>query len=81
MKIGEAIEALNQGKKVARQGWKSNQYLELATIISKANADDIIGIINAQDATNNRAFVYINTRGMQVSQDDLFSEDWIIKEN
>lgn len=80
--FGSAIQALKEGKKVARIGWNGkSQYVELATAVSYKNAQG--EIINVKhDAIGNNALAFVGTSGVQLgwlaSQADLLAEDWII---
>lgn len=80
MNFGQALEALKQGKRVARKGWNGkNQYIELATCISYKNATN--ETINAEHNTmGNKAIAFIGTFDVQLgwlaSQADMLSEDW-----
>lgn len=82
MNFGQAIEALKQGKKVARAGWNGkSQYVELATSISYKNANG--EIINCEhEAIGNNALAFVGTSGVQMgwlaSQADMLAEDWIV---
>lgn len=84
MNFGKAIEALKEGKKVARKGWNGkNQYIELAEKISYINADG--KCINAEhDTMGNKAIAFVGTSGIQLgwlaSQADMLLEDWVIIE-
>lgn len=66
MNFGCAIEALKNGKKVARKGWNGKeQYIELATRISYINTSD--KLINAEhDAIGNNAIAFVGTSGVQL---------------
>ena len=82
MNFGKAIEALKEGKKVARKGWNGkNQYVELASNISYKNANG--EIINCEhNAIGNNALAFVGTSGVQMgwlaSQADMLAEDWEI---
>lgn len=82
MTFGCAIEALKNGKRVARTGWNGkSQYIELATNISYINARK--DCVNANhDAIGNAAIAFVGTSGVQLgwlaSQADMLAEDWII---
>ena len=84
MNFGKAIEALREGKKVAREGWNGkNQYIELATNISYVNANGTI--VNCEhDAIGNKAIAFVGTSGVQMgwlaSQADMLADDWHIVE-
>ena len=84
MDFGKAIEALREGKKVAREGWNGkNQYIELATNISYVNANGTV--VNCEhDAIGNKAIAFVGTSGVQMgwlaSQADMLAEDWIFAE-
>lgn len=82
LNFGQALEALKQGKKVARDGWNGkNQYIELATNVSYKNAQGEIINVNHETMGNN-AIAFVGTSGVQLgwlaSQADMLSEDWII---
>ena len=82
MNFGKAIEALREGKKVARDGWNGkNQYIELATNISYVNANGTV--VNCEhDAIGNKAIAFVGTSGVQMgwlaSQSDMLADDWHI---
>ena len=84
MNFGKAIEALREGKKVARDGWNGkNQYIELATNISYVNANGTV--VNCEhDAIGNKAIAFVGTSGVQMgwlaSQSDMLADDWSIVE-
>lgn len=84
MDFGKALEALKNGKKVARTGWNGKkQYIELATNISYMNASR--QIVNCEhDAIGNKAIAFVGTSGVQMgwlaSQADMLSEDWVVVE-
>lgn len=82
--FGSAIEAVKQGKSVARKGWNGkHQYVELATCISyKGNAGEIVNCHH--NNIGNVALAFIGTSGVQMgwlaSQADMLAEDWYIVE-
>ena len=82
MNFGKAIEALKEGKRVARSGWNGKaQYIELASNISYVNAEK--AIVNCEhDAIGNKAIAFVGTSGVQMgwlaSQADMLAEDWYI---
>lgn len=82
MNFGEALEALKDGKKVARAGWNGkSQYIEIATHISYVNASG--QIVNCEhDAIGNKAIAFVGTSGVQMgwlaSQADMLAEDWFV---
>lgn len=84
MNFGQAVEALKQGKKVARTGWNGKeQYIELATSISYVNTKG--EHINAlHEAIGNNAIAFVGTSGVQLgwlaSQADMLAEDWKVIE-
>lgn len=84
MTFGCALEALKNGKRVARAGWNGkSQYIELATSISYINARKDCVNVN-HDAIGNAAIAFVGTSGVQLgwlaSQADMLAEDWIIVE-
>ena len=84
MNFGKAIEALKDGKKVARKGWNGKkQYIQLATGISYKTTDG--EIVNCEhDAIRNMAIAFVGTSGVQMgwlaSQADMLAEDWVFAE-
>ena len=82
LSFGEAIQAVKDGKKIARNGWNGkNQYVELATRISYVNAKG--EIINVEhDAIGNQCLAFVGTYGVQMgwlaSQADMLADDWRI---
>ena len=84
MSFGLAIEAVKQGKSVARKGWNGkNQFVELATCISyKGNAGEIVNAHH--NDIGNKALAFIGTSGVQMgwlaSQADMLADDWYIVE-
>lgn len=84
MTFSQALDALKQGKRIAREGWNGkSQYLELATCISYKNLNG--EVINPNHKTmGNNAIAFVGTSGVQLgwlaSQADMLSEDWKIVE-
>lgn len=84
MTIGQAIEAIKQGKKCARKCWNGKgQYIELANNVSYINSNGEIVNVN-HESMGNKAIAFVGTSGVQLgclaSQADLLSEDWYIIE-
>ena len=84
MNFGEAIAALKNGTRVAREGWNGKgQFLELASHVSYTTPEGTV--INADHSTmGNKAIAFVGTSGIQLgwlaSQADMLSEDWVIVE-
>lgn len=88
--FGEAIEALKQGKKVAREGWNGKGmflWLKPATAIKSEWCKDPIlkGIVDANGGeTEALGTICMKTAdgkvltGWLASQTDMLLEDWII---
>lgn len=82
MNFGQALDAIKNGHKAAREGWNGkSQYIELATNISYINADGYT--INAEhNDIGNKAIAFVGTSGVQLgwlaSQADMLAEDWKI---
>ena len=80
MDFGDALKALKDGHKVAREGWNGkNQYIELATNISYVNSNGTV--VNCEhDAIGNMAIAFVGTSGVQMgwlaSQADMLANDW-----
>lgn len=70
MNFGSAIEALKDGKKVARHGWNGkNMYLELQ--------------VPDEHSKMSLPYIYMYTADQNLvpwlaSQTDMLSEDWIV---
>jgi hypothetical protein len=82
MNFGKALEALKDGKKVARKGWNGKeQFIELATNVSYVNPQGNIINVN-HEQMGNKAIAFVGTSGVQLgwlaSQADMLSEDWQI---
>jgi hypothetical protein len=82
MNFGKALEALKDGKKVARKGWNGKeQFIELATNVSYINPMGNISNVN-HEQMGNKAIAFVGTSGVQLgwlaSQADMLSEDWQI---
>lgn len=84
MTIGQAISALEDGKRCARKAWNGkNQYIELVYNASYIDADG--KLVNAKhDTSGNKVIAFVGTSGVQLgwlaSQSDLLSKDWYIVE-
>ena len=84
MTLGEAIENMKKGEKVARRGWNGKkQYIQLASGISYKTAQG--EIVNCEhDAIGNKAIAFVGTSGVQMgwlaSQADMLAEDWELVE-
>lgn len=84
MSFGLAIEAVKNGRKVAREGWNGKkQYVQLATCVSYKTPSG--EIVNADhDAIGNQALAFVGTSGVQLgwlaSQADMLAEDWFVVE-
>lgn len=82
MTIGQAIEALEKGKRCARKTWNGkNQYIELVTNASYVDKDG--KVVNAiHETMGNKVIAFVGTSGVQLgwlaSQADLLSKDWYI---
>jgi hypothetical protein len=81
LSFGMAIEAMKQGRKVARKGWNGkSQYL---TLVTEFTYVDCKGKHDAVHQTSGRAaIIFHGTFGEQVgwlaSQADMLSDDWMI---
>lgn len=83
MDFGDAIRALKQGEKVAREGWNGkDQYIELARSITYINQALQIRKAHHEDV-GSQAIAFVGTRGTQIgwlaSQSDMLAEDWYIR--
>lgn len=83
MNFGDAIAALKEGKKVARNGWNGKgQFLTLGKSFTYVDCD---GLSEAKHQTSGSfAIVFHGTIGVQVgwlaSQADMLSDDWLVVE-
>ena len=87
MKFGEAIKALKEGKKVAREGWNGKGmfiYLQKGSVVSQARnniLDEIIaekGSVEICGDIDMKAADGKIVIGWLASQTDMLSEDWTI---
>ena len=86
--IGQAIEALKQGKKVARAGWNGKgMFLFLVPGSTfKVNRAPLLGIYPEGTEVNYCSHIDMKTADDKVvpwlaSQTDVLAEDWDIVEN
>lgn len=92
MSFGGAIEALKQGKRVAREGWNGKGmflYLVKGTIVDKEFLRNEASMQPTEDHTGTVTFLShidmftaqktVNV-GWLASQTDMLSEDWVIVE-
>ena len=84
MTLGNALDALKAGYRVARDGWNGKkQYIQLATAISYKPLTG--GVVNCEhNDIGNKAIAFVGTSGVQMgwlaSQADMLAEDWYIVE-
>ena len=69
MNFGKAIEALKEGKKVARKGWNGK-----GLFIQKEQIDGIQSFFTITDTKTGRKNTWVP------SISDLFGEDWVFVE-
>ena len=86
--FGQAIEALKQGKKVARAGWNGKgMFLFLVPGSTfKVNRSPLLGIYPESTEVNYCSHIDMKTADDKVvpwlvSQTDVLAEDWDIVEN
>ena len=84
MSFGDALEAVKQGKKIARRGWNGKgQYVELGRNFAYTTPDCKNPACFHEDI-GSAALVFVGTRGRQVgwlaSQADMLADDWYIVE-
>lgn len=84
MTLGQAIEAIKQGKRCSRHCWNGKgQYIELASRVSYVNTKGEVINVN-HETMGNDAVAFVGTSGVQLgwlaSQADLLSNDWYIVE-
>lgn len=89
MNFGEAIEALKQGKRVARAGWNGKGmfiYLTPGGEVTKARDNALDVIIKAKGSCKINSHIDMKAAddsivcGWLVSQTDMLAEDWMIFE-
>lgn len=87
MTFGDALEALKQGKKVARQGWNGkDMWLHIANgkhgvsfefgLYCLGEEKDLVHLPSIVQKTSDNKYLI----GWVPSQEDMFSEDWMIIE-
>lgn len=93
MNFGQTIEALKEGKKVAREGWNGKGmflYLQEGTLLTSTARNKILAEYqNTQEAEPVKINSHIDmktadgsiTIGWLASQTDMLAEDWIILNN
>ena len=88
MTFGQAIEALKQGKRVARQGWNGKGmflYLVQGSTF-KVNRPPLLGIYDEGTEIKYHPHIDMKTADEKVvpwlaSQTDVLAEDWMILED
>lgn len=85
MNIGQAVEAMKQGQRVAREGWNGkNMYLFLVPgSVFKVNREPLLSMLGEGTEVQYHAHVDMKTAQGYVipwlcSQADLLSNDWQI---
>lgn len=81
MNFGKAIEALKDGKKVARSGWNGKgMYLFLCFPASIEPKAENVEIYSARQSIAIRTADSSIVVGWNASQEDMLAEDWMIVE-
>lgn len=87
MTFGDALEAMKQGKRVARKGWNGkNMYVFLATDVEFNTMADISEFYGSADGVEVLPMCVLRTAqgnmqpGWLASQADMLAEDWYIVE-
>ena len=87
MKFGKALEALEDGKKVARQGWNGKgMFLFLVPSSTfQVNRPPLLGIYSEGTTINYHAHIDMKTADDRVvpwlaSQTDMLADDWVVVE-
>lgn len=85
MTFGNALEAVQKGRKAARKGWNGKeQYIELAVQIHYSTFPGQEHFVFHEDI-GSAAIVFVGTRGRQIgwlaSQSDMLADDWYIIED
>lgn len=81
MNFGKAIEALKEGKKVARVGWNGKaMYLFLCFPASIEPKAENVEIYSARQSIAIRTADSSIVVGWNASQEDILAEDWMIVE-
>lgn len=92
MNFGQAIEALKNGKKVARKGWNGKGmflYFVRGTLVDKEflrNEASLMPICDNTDVAHFNAHIDMKTAdgsvciGWLASQTDMLAEDWVVVE-
>jgi hypothetical protein len=85
MNFGQAVEALKQGQKVAREGWNGkNMFLFLVPGSTfKVNRPPLLGIYPEGTVVNYHAHIDMRTATGDIvpwlaSQTDVLAEDWML---
>jgi hypothetical protein len=87
LNFGQAIEALKQGKKVARNGWNGKGmfiYLQTGSVVTQARNNVLDEIISEKGSVEICAHIDMKAAdgtiviGWLASQTDMLSEDWMV---
>ena len=85
MTFSKALEALKEGKKVARAGWNGkNMFVFLVPgSVFKVNRAPLLGIYPEGTEINYHAHIDMKTADDQIvpwlaSQTDILAEDWVV---
>ena len=85
MTFSKALEALKEGKKVARAGWNDkNMFVFLVPgSVFKVNRAPLLGIYPEGTEINYHAHIDMKTADDQIvpwlaSQTDILAEDWVV---
>ena len=85
MTFSKALEALKEGKKVARAGWDGkNMFVFLVPgSVFKVNRAPLLGIYPEGTEINYHAHIDMKTADDQIvpwlaSQTDILAEDWVV---
>lgn len=87
MNFGQALEALKEGKRVARKGWKNMfVFLREGRVIKNVEPDAHMVVGTGRDWFESHSHLCMKDAegkcvvGWMASQTDLLSEDWMIVE-
>jgi hypothetical protein len=85
MNFGQAIEALKEGKRVAREGWNGKgMFLVVTDILDYGVNDDVFNSLPKTDSILKGRCISMKASdntlvfGWLASQTDMLSEDWVI---
>lgn len=80
MNFGDAIRAMKDGKKVAREGWNGKGMFVFLVCPTEIKTDANVGFYSVHQSIAMRTVDSSIVIGWLASQVDMLAEDWVIVE-